>query len=159
MTTKDGLADELRADLVDLILKVGRTVHVAPSDDPDFLRLTQLEGLTMQYIDRHPGSSASELADAVSLRSSNASKALRDLEAKGMIRREADAHDKRAVRIWPTAHAERNLIRTRAHWARLLAGVGDAAALRTAIAVLSDADAVLGEQRTEARAERRESAP
>lgn len=117
------MRDEVLADLVDAMLIISRKVHASPSTDEEFVSLTQLEGLTMQHIDRHPGVRASQLAGELGLRSSNASAALRDLERKGMILRAADPDDRRVVTIWPTERAHDNLTRMRAHWAGLLRGV------------------------------------
>lgn len=134
------------ADLVQFVQTITRQVHAAPIDDPQAVQLTQLEGLTMQYIDRHPGVRTTELAADLGLRHSNASAALRELEHKGMIRRVPDPGDRRAAGIWPTAVAERNLVRMRAHWTRLLssADVGDDA-LQTAVAVLQTIESALAD--------------
>lgn len=119
----DGRAEHL-ADLVNFVQTITRQVHTAPIDDRQIIQLSQLEGLTMQHIDRYPGLHAAELAASLGLKHSNASAALRELERKGMIRREPDPADRRAATIWPTALAEQNLVRMRAHWARLLSATG-----------------------------------
>lgn len=123
-TTPSTQRDELLADVVVLAQSISRQVHTAPVDDPDLISLTQVESLAMQHIDRHPGERVTELAATLGLKSSNASTALRDLERKGMIRRQADPSDRRASTVWPTTRARENLVRVRAQWARMLAAVG-----------------------------------
>lgn len=126
--------EDLLADLVHHVLTIARRVHVASSsDDARLIPLTQLEGLVMQYIDRHPGVRVSEIGMDLGLQHSNASTALRALEEKGLVRRAPDSSDRRASTVWPTPAASENLERTRAHWAALLAGV------ETPVAVLRDA--------------------
>lgn len=138
---------ELLADLVQLSQSIARHVYTVPAENPDILYLTRLEGVTMQLIDRHPGMRATELADRLGLRHSNASTALRELERKGMVRREPDPTDRRASLIWPTALANANLARLRAHWARMLAPLGLAPEdLTGAVAVLQRVEAAVADR-------------
>lgn len=138
-----GRAEQL-ADLVHFVQTIARQVHTAPLVDPEIVELSQLEGLTMQFIDRHPGVRAAELATHLGLKHSNASAALRELDRKGMIRREPDPTDRRAATIWPTELAERNLVRMRAHWARLLSPVPVSDAdLSATVATLKSVEAEL----------------
>lgn len=105
-------------ELADLILAVGR--HIQASKEAEAESGTPLEGAVMRFIDRHPGTTASAAAEATQLISSNFSRALRRLEQAGFVRREADAHDARRVRLYPTDKAQDNLQRLREAWSRLL---------------------------------------
>ena len=109
-------------ELADLILAVGRQIHAAK--EPAFAgqSWTPLESAVMRFIDRNPGTSPSAAAEATQLISSNFSRALRGLEHKGLVRREADQRDGRRVRLYPTAAAQGNLRQLRDIWSRLLAG-------------------------------------
>ncbi|GAA2089516.1 MarR family winged helix-turn-helix transcriptional regulator [Brevibacterium salitolerans] len=131
---------ELLADLVHFAQTLARQVHAARADDPELIGLTQLEGATMQFIDRHPGVGTTELAAGLGLQHTNASTALRGLEDKGLIQRRPVPSDRRATSIWPTERAATNLRRVRGHWARLLdpAPIDDRA-LRDAVTSLSAA--------------------
>lgn len=111
---------ELLADLVHLAQTLARQMQAARSEDPELIGLTPLEGATMQFIDRNPGIGTKELAAGVGLQHTNASTALRSLEAKGLIQRRPVPSDGRATSIWPTARAVENLRRVRAHWVKLL---------------------------------------
>ena len=122
-------------ELADLILAVGR--HIEASKEAEAEAGTPLEGAVMRYIDRHPGTTASAAAEATQLISSNFSRALRRLEQAGYVRREADAHDARRVRLYPTEKARENLQRLRAVWSRLLEdAVADPDEIDSAISTL-----------------------
>ncbi|MFJ6694901.1 MarR family winged helix-turn-helix transcriptional regulator [Streptomyces sp. NPDC091272] len=107
-------------ELADLILAVGR--HIEASKEVAAESGTPLEGAVMRFIDRHPGTTAGEAAEATRLISSNFSRAVRGLEKKGLVRRDVDPRDARRVRLYPTEQAQENLRRLRAVWSRLLDG-------------------------------------
>lgn len=111
------------ADLADLVLAVARAVKAHAAADPAVLELSATEVTVLRYLDHHPGVGPSAVAAATGLQRSNMSRALRDLEAKGLVQRSADPIDSRQVVLRSTAMAAENLTRLRAIWARL---VGDA---------------------------------
>jgi len=98
----------------------------------------------MRQIDAHPGISPSRLAAVVGLKSSNASAALRQLEAKGFLRRCVDPGDGRAITIRPTQLAQDGLAVKREVWGRALQPyVGDRGALADTVAMLARMDEML----------------
>lgn len=105
-------------ELADLILAVGR--HLQASKETAAESGTPLEGAVMRYIDRYPGTTASAAAEATQLISSNFSRALRNLEKAGFVRRDVDPQDARRVRLYPTGKAQENLQRLRTAWSHLL---------------------------------------
>lgn len=107
-------------ELADLILAVSR--HIGASKEGEVESGTPLEGAVMRYIDRHPGTTAGAAAEATQMISSNFSRAVRRLEKAGLVRRDADQHDARRVRLYPTEKAQENLRRLREVWSRLLEG-------------------------------------
>lgn len=122
-------------ELADLVLAVGR--HIAASKGAEIESGTPLQGAVMRYIDRNPGTTARAAAEATQLISSNFSRAVRGLEAAGLVRRDVDQHDARRVRLYPTEKAQENLRRLRAAWSHLLDGtVTDGGELDAAIATL-----------------------
>jgi DNA-binding MarR family transcriptional regulator len=134
-------SDERLADLADLVLAVARAISIDAHLDPAIVDLTATEINVMRYVDRHPGTSPTAVAAATGLQRSNLSRALRDLEAKGMVQRTADAADARQARLEPTARAAANLQRLRANWSRLLNSVGpDHRNLDAALAMLTELD-------------------
>lgn len=108
-------------ELADLILAVGR--HIQASKEAGAESGTPLEGAVMRFVDRNPGATASAVAEATQLISSNFSRAVRGLETKGLVRREIDQQDARRVRLYPTGKAAENLRRLRDIWSHLLDGV------------------------------------
>ncbi|MER5669603.1 MarR family winged helix-turn-helix transcriptional regulator [Pseudonocardia alni] len=124
-------------ELADRILAVGRLIHA--SKEPAFAgqSWTPLESAVMRVVDREPGITAGAAARATRLISSNTSRALRNLEAKGLVRRVSDPDDARRVRLYPTEEAARNLGELRRVWSGLLDGVAhDPAEIDTAVGLL-----------------------
>ena len=114
---------EQLADLADAVMAVGRAVRAQASTDPAVLELSATEVTVLRYLDHHPDVGPSAVAAATGLQRSNMSRALRDLEAKGLVRRSADPADSRHVVLRSTELAAENLSRLREIWARL---IGDA---------------------------------
>jgi DNA-binding MarR family transcriptional regulator len=122
-------------ELADLILAVGR--HINAAKETFAVSGTPLEGAVMRFIDRHPGATVTAAAEATQMISSNVSRAVRGLENKGLVRREADPHDARRVRLYPTRKAEENLKHLQDAWTDLLDGtVSDADDIESLIAAL-----------------------
>lgn len=111
--------DEL-AELAQLILSVAREIRFRGYDDPEAVSLNASEANVMRYIDTHPGTTPSAVADATGLRRSNLSTALRDLESRGFVERRVDPNDGRGVNLFPTPRAARNLELVRREWAHAL---------------------------------------
>ncbi|WP_375479024.1 MarR family transcriptional regulator [uncultured Jatrophihabitans sp.] len=134
--------------LHDLAWLLPRTVGAAAAaDDP--LPGSELE--VMRLLARRPGLSVREVADELGLQPSNASTAVRALEARGTLRRRADADDRRVVRLEPTAGALAARDRRERSWGSelgaVLAGLSadDRAALAAAVGPLRRlADALAG---------------
>ena len=114
---------EQLADLADLVMAVARAVRAQAAADPAVLELSATEITVLRYLDHHPDVGPSAVADATGLQRSNMSRALRDLEAKGLVRRSSDPVDSRQAVLRSTELAAENLSRMRGIWARL---VGDA---------------------------------
>ncbi|AGL18948.1 hypothetical protein L083_5438 [Actinoplanes sp. N902-109] len=122
-------------ELADLILAVGRHIHVSKEVAGE--QWTPLESAVMRFIDKNPGTSARAAAAATQLISSNFSRAVRSLEGKGLVRREIDEQDARRVRLYPTVRAQENLQRLRTIWSRELDGtLTDPAEIDVVIAAL-----------------------
>lgn len=119
MQARQPRAEQL-ADLADVVMAVARAIRTQAADDQDVVELSATEVTVLRFIDHHPDVSAGTVAAGTGLQRSNLSRALRDLEAKGLVRRSADPADSRQVVLRSTRLAEENLARLRAIWARLL---------------------------------------
>ncbi|MDR6198146.1 DNA-binding MarR family transcriptional regulator [Microbacterium sp. SORGH_AS428] len=140
--------EDALADLADVVLSVARKIHARTSEASDAIPLTPLEALAMQHIDRRPGITSSEFAADLSLKSSNASAALRELERKGLVRRDPDPLDRRTVRVTATARAHENLLRVRGAWTKLLSDLpAEADRLAEATDLLRSVERELSERR------------
>lgn len=110
-------------ELADLIHAVGRQLRSPGNLEPG--PCSPVEINVMRYIKQNPGTSARAAADASLLPSSNFSRVINGLIAKGLVRREADNRDARAVRLYPTAITEANTARMRDAWSKALDGIVD----------------------------------
>ena len=110
-------------DLADLVFAVGRQIGPAHDHSTDWC--TPVESAVMRFIDRNPGATTKAASEATLLASSNVSRALRGLEAKGLVRRETDVQDARSVHLYPTERAGENRLRLREAWSRTLEGIVD----------------------------------
>ncbi|MCU1406493.1 MAG: hypothetical protein JWQ43_2796 [Glaciihabitans sp.] len=108
------------ADMADLVLFVAREIQTHGYADSRAVALSVSEGHVMRFIDRNPGSGATEVANATGLQRSNLSAALRSLEAKGLVERRHGEDDLRTVLLFPTDFAALNLVLIRSEWARIL---------------------------------------
>lgn len=120
---------EQLADLADLVLAISRAIKVRTTADPSVLDLSATEVTVLRFIDHHPGAGPSAVATGTGLQRSNLSRALRDLEAKRLVRRTPDPADSRQSRLHSTDLAAENLTNIRAIWSGLVAealgGTGD----------------------------------
>ncbi|MGU3500409.1 MarR family winged helix-turn-helix transcriptional regulator [Mycobacterium sp. C31M] len=111
---------EQLADLADLVLTVSRAIKARTAADPSVLDLSATEVTVLRFIDHHPDTGPSAVAAGTGLQRSNLSRALRDLETKGLIRRSPDPADNRQYRLQSTELAAENLARIRAIWSSIL---------------------------------------
>lgn len=135
---------EKLADLADVILALARTISTDAHLDPGIVDLTSTEINVMRFVDRNPGASPAAVAAATGLQRSNLSRALRELEAKGMVEKTVSDSDGRQARLHSTERAAENLKRLRANWSRLLTAAGaDPRHLDAALAMLTELEAGL----------------
>lgn len=111
---------EQLADLADLVLTVSRAIKARTAADPSVLDLSATEVTVLRFIDHHPDAGPSAVAAGTGLQRSNLSRALRDLETKGLVRRSPDPADNRQYLLQSTELAAENLARIRAIWSTIL---------------------------------------
>ena len=119
------MSDDIAAlsDFAELILAVGRLIQLP--GEQSAAACTPIESSVLRFISRNPGTSARAASEATLLTSSNFSRVLRDLEARGLLSRRADANDARRVSLYPTARARQSRRRLGEQWYRLLRGIED----------------------------------
>jgi DNA-binding MarR family transcriptional regulator len=139
MPSRLQIARQLAVVLYDLAWLLPRTVG-AEAAQADPLPASELE--VMRLLARRPGLSVNEVARELGLRPNNVSVAVRNLEARAVLRRAPDADDGRIVRLEPTAAALAARERREGSWGAQLADVlrdlspADRAALTAAVPAL-----------------------
>ena len=105
------------------------------------LGLTRSQWWVMNHLFRNPGATQSELAAILEIERATLGRLLDRLEAKGWVKREDDARDRRAWRVRLTAEAEPVMRKLRKEAAGLrrdaLAGIGAAERERFVDALLA----------------------
>ena len=70
--------------------------------------LPATERAILGYMEGHPGSSVTQMGEALDIKSSNVSTALRSLAGRGLVERAPDPADKRKSLLYLTALAQEN---------------------------------------------------
>jgi DNA-binding MarR family transcriptional regulator len=111
------------ADFAEFILRASRELRLQQSHTVNAVALTPSNSQVMRFIDTHPDTTPSEVAEATGLLRTNLSTALRELERIGFIERRSDPADGRGIRIRSTTLAASNLAVLRANWAEAVARI------------------------------------
>nr|WP_234352925.1 helix-turn-helix domain-containing protein [Streptomyces sp. NRRL B-1140] len=107
--------------LTPAIYALARILRLRGTDEAGLLPLPPSELEVLHYVLESPGTGTGALARELGLHGSNASTAVRGLVAQGLVRRETDPHDRRAVRLYPTLDAQHGMARIENAWAALFA--------------------------------------
>ncbi|AJY45323.1 MarR family winged helix-turn-helix transcriptional regulator [Martelella endophytica] len=107
-------------ELADLVHAVARQLPAPSNLEPG--PCTPIEISVMRFVGRNPGVSARRAADACGLPTSNFSRVLKGLVAKGLLERLADPKDARIAHLHPTERAMKNSLRMRDAWSAALGG-------------------------------------
>ncbi|WP_369355132.1 MarR family winged helix-turn-helix transcriptional regulator [Streptomyces sp. cg2] len=91
------------------------------SDEVGLQALPPAEFEVLRTVLDEPGIGVGVLARRLGLHASNVSTTVRGLVGRGLLTREADPSDRRAVRLQPTARAVADLRRIEENWARVFA--------------------------------------
>jgi len=131
-------SDPRWADLADLVLVLAREIQFRGYRDPGAVPLTQSEGMVMRYLQDHPGTAPSQIADATGLQRTNISAVLRGLERKGLTERRSTPDDLRRATIHATEQGKRNYALVRQEWAAAVSAAAgrDTTGLDDALALL-----------------------
>jgi DNA-binding MarR family transcriptional regulator len=85
---------------------VARLLRVTYDRRIKCLGLTRSQWWVLTHLYRNDGATQSELADVLEVEKASLGRLLDRLETKGWVRREADAHDRRAKRVYLTEEVE-----------------------------------------------------
>ncbi|MCR2784620.1 MULTISPECIES: MarR family winged helix-turn-helix transcriptional regulator [unclassified Microbacterium] len=112
--------DRTFTQLAELVIDIAREVQLRTAQSTPVVPLTPTQGQVMRFVHRHPGCSASDVADGSGLQRANASTALRELRERGYITSQRDADDGRAIRIHATELSDATIATLQGTWAALL---------------------------------------
>ncbi|MFJ4768930.1 MarR family winged helix-turn-helix transcriptional regulator [Streptomyces uncialis] len=107
--------------LTPAIYALARVLRLRGVDEAGLLPLPPSDLEVLRYVLDSPGTGTGTLARELGLHGSNASTAVRGLVAQGLIRRETDPRDRRAVKLYPTLAAQHGMARIEDAWAALFA--------------------------------------
>jgi DNA-binding MarR family transcriptional regulator len=119
--TEDAPLRTLAVALHDVSRRLGRAGEAAAG----LARLPPTELEVLRLVGDRPGARVSEVAAGLAAQPSNVSTAVRALVGRGLLVREADPADRRAVRLRLSARAERDREAIEIAWGRMVAGVLD----------------------------------
>jgi DNA-binding MarR family transcriptional regulator len=143
--------------LTPAIYALARILRLRGVAEAGLLPLPPSDLEVLRYVLDSPGTGTSALARELGLHASNASTTVRGLVAQGLIRRESDPQDRRAVRLYPTLDAQHGMARIEDAWANLFAdalaalSADDRAALVAATPALRTLGSTLRDLRNAAR--------
>ena len=159
MTMGDGELQDDQAllreagQLTPAVHALARFLRLRGVEEAGLLPLPPSELDVLRHVLSSPGTGTGALARELGLHGSNASTAVRSLVAQGLLRREPDPRDRRAVRLYPTLDAEHGMARIESAWADLFADAlaalpaGDRAAIAAATPALRALGATLRDLR------------
>ncbi|EYC51111.1 MarR family transcriptional regulator [Hylemonella gracilis str. Niagara R] len=142
---KKAISDEQLASLADAVLELARKLDIRHPELHGLPPLTGTEVAVIRDVHARPHATPSQIADATGLQRSNVSTALRALEARGLVQREAAEGNARNVEVVPTDLAVEGIRRIKAYWSQRLrqAEESDLAAALAALETLARiADAI-----------------
>lgn len=129
--------------LAELVIDIAREVQLRTAQSTPVVPLTPTQGQVMRFVHRHPGCSASDVAEGSGLQRANVSTALRELRGRGYITSQRDAVDGRAIRIHATVLSDTTIAALQGSWAALLESAWRAGAHADAGETLEGVTAVL----------------
>ncbi|WP_416972726.1 MarR family winged helix-turn-helix transcriptional regulator [Streptomyces sp. 4F14] len=108
-------------DLAPVLHTLGRVLRLRGTTEAGLPTLPPAELDVLRQVLDSPGTGVGVLAQALGMHASNVSTTVRGLVAQGLVRREPDPADRRAVRLFPTMAAVQGMALIEGQWARLFA--------------------------------------
>ncbi len=120
------------AELPELLFEVGNLIAFEAGAEVDLAELPPSELETIRIITISPGCGVGYLCERTNTRQANMSVIVRSLVRRGLVSKVRDERDRRAVRLYATPQARRDLTALRKVWlSRLIRGL-DAAGVQEA---------------------------
>ncbi|CAM5686613.1 MarR family winged helix-turn-helix transcriptional regulator [Streptomyces aurantiogriseus] len=157
MTATDAEGDAVllreARELTPALYALGRVLRLRGVDEAGLTPLPPSDLEVLRHVLESPGIGVGTVAQELGLHASNVSTTVRGLVAQGLIRREPDPNDRRAVQLHPTMGAVQGMAKIEQAWAEIfadsLAALSPAQrdSLRTAAPALKALAKALREQR------------
>jgi DNA-binding MarR family transcriptional regulator len=107
--------DEIRY-VAEILFDTSANVRLRAPTEAGLAELPPSEIEMLRLVSMHPGCGISFLTEHTKMRQANVSTAVRSLVDRGLLEKEPDPHDGRAVQLRPTARAHRDLQALRDVW-------------------------------------------
>ncbi|SJM48477.1 hypothetical protein CZ771_02665 [Actinomycetales bacterium JB111] len=120
MNERARLLGALGGDIISIFPRLQKEV-TEPHED--LVQITRSESELLRVVLLDPGSTVSQIAEAIAQHRSNTSTRIASLVAKGLLEKRAVEGDGREVRVFPTRRASVNLAGFQRIWADILSEV------------------------------------
>jgi DNA-binding MarR family transcriptional regulator len=117
----EALLHEART-LTPALYALGRVLRLRGSAEAGLPALPPSDVEVLRQVLDAPGIGVGSLAQGLGMHASNVSTIVRGLVAEGLVRREPDPHDRRAVQLFPTMAAVQGMAMIEQAWAEIFAG-------------------------------------
>ncbi|KUN82833.1 MarR family winged helix-turn-helix transcriptional regulator [Streptomyces griseoruber] len=108
--------------LAPALYALGRVLRLQGVEEAGLTPLPPSDLEVLRHVLDSPGVGVGTVAQELGLHASNASATVRGLVAQGLLRREQDPRDRRAVRLHPTPGAVQGMAMIEDAWAEIFAG-------------------------------------
>jgi DNA-binding MarR family transcriptional regulator len=115
------------AELPEILFEVGNLLAFDAATEVNLIELPPAELETLRIISISPGRGVGYLCERTKIRQANMSVIVRSLMERGLVSKEPDERDRRAVRLYATPQARRDLTALRKVWLSRLVRSLDAA--------------------------------
>jgi len=119
---------ELEA-LPELIFEVADVLNLRAAGEAGLVDLPTSELTILRLVTVFPGCGIVFLTDRTRMHQANVSATVRSLVGRGLVVKQTDERDRRAVRLFPSEQADRDLEALRTVWLRRLTAAFDAAGI------------------------------
>jgi DNA-binding MarR family transcriptional regulator len=117
------------AELPEILFEVGNLLAFDAATEVNLVELPPSELETLRIISISPGRGVAYLCERTKIRQANMSVIVRSLMERGLVLKEPDDRDRRAVRLYATPQARRDLTALRKIWLSRLVRSLDAAGI------------------------------
>ena len=124
--------DDVIEHVPEILFDTSANIRLRAPTEAGLAELAPSELEVLRLVSMHPGCGILFLTEHTKMRQANASTTVRSLVEQGLLRKQADPRDRRAVQLSPTAQASRDLQALREVWNKRIKNALAAAGLTEA---------------------------